>query len=208
MQEYVQVLTSRTTKSHFWHASRETCSFIFERENWKHSIAAIVALAALLGEAYIIVRAFKEGRGVHFETNGETMDLNKNSYFFWLALGIIVACGNHLIIAALATFKQAYLKTNRENNTKWLLPLFAAHVCVIGLMAGLLPAALKRDDSPSAFAAVSILSIYFQSILWAIILAWRDVTVFYNRGGPNSTAMARVPLPNTNTAQVQPPRHL
>lgn len=192
-------------KSEFWQTSNEAFDFI--SGNWKHSSAAIVVLAAFLGEAYIIVHAYEEGKAVYIETSDDHIGPKNHSYFFWLALGTLVACANNLVIAGLATFKTTYMRTNRENKTKWLWPLVAAFVCMTGLMAGILPAVLKLHKSPSAFSVVSILSTYFQSILWAIILGWRgDVGKSYKSERPNPTS----PFPPVNsTAQppaITPPR--
>jgi hypothetical protein len=194
---YIDVDT-KGEQSEFWKAFNRAFNFI--KENWKNSIAVTLAFTALVGEAYIIIQAYEEGKAVCSETNDEGLRRNRCSYFFWLALGTVVACGNNLIIPVLATFKNAYLKTNREKNTKWLWPLLAAYVCMMGLMAGVLPAALKRCDGPSAFAVVSILSVYFQSILWAVILGWRDVEKPYKPGGSNPIN----PIPSAPPPQPSP----
>lgn len=167
--------------------------------NWKHSIAGVVAATALIGEAYIVVQANEAGKLVFSENYDKYTGRGHHSYFFWLALGIVVACANNLVIAALATFKNVYLKTNREKNTRWLWPLFAAYVCMMGLMAGILPAALRPHDGPSLFAIISILTIYSQPVVWAIILGWRDVEKAYK--GPSNTPPAPLPPPITVAAK-------
>lgn len=174
-------------------------SFRFIIGNWKHSVAVVVAAAALVGEVYIVVQANEAGKIVCSENHYEDTGRGHHSYFFWLALGIVVACANNLVIAALATFKNVYLKTNREKNTRWLWPLFAAYVCMMGLMAGILPAVLRPHDGPSLFAIIAILSIYSQSVLWAIILGWRDVENAYI--GPSNTTLAPLPPPITVAAK-------
>lgn len=170
-------------------------------ENWKHLIASLAAATALGAELYIVVKANAEGNSVCSDIIDESTGRAHHAYFFWLALGIVVACANNLVISGLATFKNAYLKINREKNTRWLWPLFAAYVCMMGLMSGILPAALRPHDGPSLFAVFSILSIYTQSILWAIILGWRDVEKALK--GPSATPPA--PIPPPTTAAAQPP---
>lgn len=200
----------RKTQSEFWQTSRQLWvslqkTFKFTYGNWKHSIAGIAAAAALVGEVYIVVQANEEGKVVCSEIDHNITGQAHHSYFFWLALGIVVACASNLVIAGLATFKKLYLKTNRERNTRWLLPLFAAYVCVMGLMAGILPAALKSHDGPSLFAIVSILSIYSQSVLWAIILGWRDVEKDYKRSTPTPAAPSLPPTTITALPPSVPP---
>lgn len=198
------------TQSEFWQTSRQLWAslqrtFKFIYGNWKHSIAGIAAAAALVGEVYIVVQANKEGNLVCSEIYHESTGQAHHSYFFWLALGIVVACANNLVIAGLATFKNVYLRTNREKNTRWLLPLFTAYLCVMGLMSGILRAALRPHDGPSLFAIVSILSIYSQSVLWAIILGWRDVEKDYKGSNPTPAAPAAVPsLPPTTVTALPP----
>lgn len=191
-------------QSGFWETSNKAFGFI--SGSWKHSSAAIVALAAFVGEVYIIFHAYEAGKAVYLETNDNHIGPKNHSYFFWLALVTVVACANNLVIAGLATFKTTYMRTNRENNTKWLWPLVAAFACMMGLTAGILPAALKVHKSPSAFAVVSILSIYFQSILWAIILGWRgDVGKSYKSEWPSPTPPPPPPPPPPVTNAAQPP---
>lgn len=187
------------TSRQLWTSLQRTLKFIYG--NWKHSIAGIAAAAALVGEIYIVVKANEEGKAICSEIDHENTGRGHHSYFFWLALGIVVACANNLVIAGLATFKNVYLKANREKNTRWLLPLFAAYVCVMGLMSGILPAALRPHDGPSLFAIISILSIYSQSVLWAIILGWRDVKKDYK--GSNTTPAAPS-LPLTTVTALPP----
>lgn len=152
-----------------------------------------------MGELYIVVQANEKGRSLCLDITDESTGQAHHEYFFWLALGIVVACASNLVIAGLATSKNVYLKTNREKKTKWLWPLFAAYVCTMGLMAGVLPAALRPHDGPSLFAIISILSIYSHSVLWAIILGWRDVEKAYK--GPSATPPAPLPPPTTVTAK-------
>ncbi|KAG6359026.1 hypothetical protein INS49_012546 [Diaporthe citri] len=198
--------------SEFWQTFRQLSAaiqriFRFMIGNWKHSIAGLAAAAALVGEVYIVAQANEEGKVVCYEVNDGSTEQGHHSYFFWLALGIVVACASNLVIAGLATFKNLYLKTNREKNTRWLWPLFAAYVCMMGLMAGILPAALRPNDGPSLFAIISILAIYSQSVLWAIIMGWRDVEKAFK--GPSTTPPAPPPPPMTVTAEppiVAPPQ--
>lgn len=191
-------------QSEFWQAFGQLSAamqriFKFMSENWKRSIAGISATAALVGEIYIVVQAHEKGQLMCSEISGGSTGRGHHPYFFWLALGNVVACANNLVISSLATLKNVYLKANREKNTRWLRPLFAAYVCVLGLMAGILPAALTPNDGPSLFAVISILSIYSQSVLWAIILGWRDIDKACK--GPNTTPPALSPPPTTVTAE-------
>lgn len=112
----------KKTKSEFWQTFGQLSAaiqriFKFVYGNWKQSIAGVVAVAALVGEVYIAVQVNQEGKAVCSEINGESAGGRHYSYFFWLALGTMVACGNNLVIAGLATFKNVYLKTNRDNYT-------------------------------------------------------------------------------------------
>lgn len=139
-----------------------------------HTIAAIFAVVALGGQAYIMSQASRYGNVTVIEVGEDGSKLDLQSYFFWLALGVTVTSVYNLILAYLAILK--YSRPNLKKGVFAWLPLVVVLFLVKGFTAGILPE-LVGTRQASGSAVFILLTLYFQCVLWALVLAWRDVEI-------------------------------
>lgn len=140
------------------------------------TFCAVLAFVAFGGEVYILLQTRLYGDKLTIASDDTSLNdmAVLRSYLFWLAAGVTVAAGLNFVVALVATARLSYWRLNFRKKTFWKLTLLPVLSCFGGLTAGILPVLLKRDDA-SAMAVLIILALYFQTPVWALVLAWRDV---------------------------------
>lgn len=96
------------------------------------------------------------------------------SYLFWLALGVITVVTLNIVMTLAAIAKSKDWRVNSTKKSPWKLVLLPVLVCYYGLAAGILPMLLTKRDVSGTVAFI-ILTLYFRTLVWALVLAWRDV---------------------------------
>lgn len=137
----------------------------------------MLALVAFGGEVYILLQMRLYGQKITVaKSDGSTCSnetATLRSYLLWLALGVTVAAGLNFVLALVATARPTYWRRNNQKRTLWKRVLFPVIICFMGMTAGIMPVLLKKNDV-SAMAAFIVLTLYFQTLVWALVLAWRD----------------------------------
>lgn len=137
-----------------------------------------LALIAFAAEIYIIIQASLYGKKISITLSDDTTCNEGKTlrfYLFWLATGVTTIAGLNLAIALIAIAGRLdYWRQNVRRKTFWRYTMLPPIVCCVGLMAGILPVLLVGNNASGA-AALIIFTLYFQTVVWALVLAWRDV---------------------------------
>lgn len=156
-----------------------------------HLLCAALAFLAFVGEIYILVQVHSYGSQISIRQSdkawirsgtstrtGTSTSCNDattlRSYFFWVTTGFTAVTGLNLLIACIAVVRAADWRENYARRSLWRWVLVPVFLCFTGLISGILPTLLQRNDL-SGTATLAILALYVQTLVWALVLAWRDV---------------------------------
>lgn len=144
-----------------------------------HLLCELLAVVAFGGEVYVLSQARVPADQITVIPSSDgTASCNEaatlRSYLFWLALGVITAVTLNIIMTLAAIAKSGDWRVNFTKKSLWKLVLLPVLVSYYGLATGILPMLLTKSDALGT-AAFIILTLYFQTLVWALVLAWRDV---------------------------------
>lgn len=145
-----------------------------------HLLCALLALVTLGGEIYILSQARVPADQITVTPSWDDDTTTSNeaatlrSYLFWLGLGVVTIVALDMLITLVAMAKQHDWRKNWSEKSLWKLALLPVLACYYGLASGVLPMLLTKGDV-SGMTALMILTLYFQTLVWASVLAWRDV---------------------------------
>lgn len=143
-----------------------------------HLLCAVLAFVAFGGEVYILLQTRVYGDKITIAKSDSNTSCNEAAtlrlYLFWLATGITAVAGLNFLIACVAVVRLNDWRENYGRNSLWKWVLLPVFVCFAGLISGILPMLLEKN-SVSGTAALTILALYVQTLVWALVLAWRDV---------------------------------